>query len=286
MIKTKKILGVRRAAKFSPNNTGNDSAIFSLTVKELENKGFYVNQITEEEFFHTHDIEEDVIFSMIRNKQNVRRLQQLEKAGKTVINSGFGLENCFRANFTNALIDNGIPYPKTVIVPTNIKDFSFFNEFDNKPLWIKRGDFHTIHKEDVSFCPNNEYAINILKEYALRDIPNAVISEHLTGDLVKFYTVEGTSFFYWFYPLEKNHIKFANVNHEKTNRYKFDVEELINLAKKSAKVLNIKIYGGDAIISSDGAIHIIDVNDWPSFAPCRNEAAYNIAECIAKSIKQ
>ena len=44
--------------------------------------------------------------------------------------------------------------------------------------------------------------------------------------------------------------------------------------------MNVPIYGGDCIISSTGEIRIIDFNDWPSFACCREEAGVKIAECI------
>ena len=42
----------------------------------------------------------------------------------------------------------------------------------------------------------------------------------------------------------------------------------------------MKVYGGDCIVGEDGNIRIIDFNDWPSFAPCRNEAAPFIAKSI------
>ena len=48
---------------------------------------------------------------------------------------------------------------------------------------------------------------------------------------------------------------------------------------------DVKIYGGDAIVAADGSISIIDWNDWPSFAPCRAEAAPHIAKCIINAIK-
>jgi hypothetical protein len=50
-------------------------------------------------------------------------------------------------------------------------------------------------------------------------------------------------------------------------------------------VLDVKIYGGDCIIAADGTIRIIDFNDWPSFAPCRDEAGPYIAKCIMSEIK-
>jgi hypothetical protein len=33
-------------------------------------------------------------------------------------------------------------------------------------------------------------------------------------------------------------------------------------------------------VDPDGTIRIIDFNDWPSFAPCRNEAAPHIAKAV------
>ena len=47
----------------------------------------------------------------------------------------------------------------------------------------------------------------------------------------------------------------------------------------------MKIYGGDCIVSPDGEIRIIDFNDWPSFAPCREEAGPQIAKAIISAIK-
>ena len=42
-------------------------------------------------------------------------------------------------------------------------------------------------------------------------------------------------------------------------------------------MLNVPVYGGDCVVSEDGSIRIIDFNDWPSFAPCREEAGFYIA---------
>ena len=42
---------------------------------------------------------------------------------------------------------------------------------------------------------------------------------------------------------------------------------------------------GDCIVSPDGSIRIIDFNDWPSFAPCRTQAAPHIAKAIVNLVK-
>ena len=57
----------------------------------------------------------------------------------------------------------------------------------------------------------------------------------------------------------------------------FDAEDLKAEADKAADMLNVPVYGGDCVVSEDGSIRIIDFNDWPSFAPCRDEAAFYIA---------
>ncbi len=275
-----RLAGIKRNVKFSPNHRGNDSAIFNLAVDRLREMGYEVNIYSEDEFLAADTLAEDCIFSMARSKKVVKKLQKLQQH-KTVINSAFGVEQCFRTNMTKKLIGNGIPYPKSIVVPTNNPAPGLFEQLDGKVFWLKRGDFHAIHKEDVSFAPSIAYGIEILKEFYLRGINEAVVSEHLHGDLVKFYGIKGSDFFYWFYPAEFNHSKFnAEVINGAANYYKFDEGLLKQYCSKAADALDIHIYGGDAVIAPDGSMHIIDFNDWPSFAPCREEAAVHIAQCI------
>ena len=106
------------------------------------------------------------------------------------------------------------------------------------------------------------------------------------GDLVKFYGVAGSDFFYWFYPFNMNHSKFGHEQiNGKATGIAFSVEDMHAICERSAQVLKVKIYGGDCIISPEGEIRIIDFNDWPSFAPCRDQAAPHIARCIIESGK-
>lgn len=282
-MKNIKIIGVRRGRTFSPNHIGNDEAIFLLSVEALKREGCDVLIYSEEEFLQDNTIPADAyIVSMAREKAVVRKLQQLEEKGARVINSAFGVENCFRTNMTNLLVENKIPYPKSIIVSTDCRDERLFNEFPQPGVWIKRGDFHAIHKEDVTFVSSREEGLEILREYALRGIPDAVISKHLAGDLVKFYGVRGTDFFYWFYPYEHNHHKYAHYEqiNSKLVYNPFDEDKLKQIALDAAEVLKVHIFGGDAIIDPDGHIIVIDLNDWPSFAPCREPAASAIAQLL------
>ena len=280
--------GIRRGNRFSPNHIGNDSAIFNLTAQHLIDKGYSINDYAEDEL--PESLEEKLIFSMGRGLGTMKTLQKLEDNGALVINSGYGVESCYRGNMTNLMRDAKTLIPESMIVDTATAEKDVFEALGGTSIWVKRGDFHAIHKEDVTFVRNADEGVEILREYALRDIKTAVICPHIAGDLVKFYGVTGTDFFYWFYPTNVQHSKFG---HEEINgkpKYiPFRPNDLLQEATKAAHVLNIDIYGGDAIINPQGFIYLIDVNDWPSFAPCREKAAIAIANHIhgkASRLKQ
>lgn len=283
MSKTR-IVGVKRQIKYSPNHIGNDGTIFNMTAQCLSDMGYDVHSFTEAEFV-LNEVESRHIFNMARDKSTIKYLQKLEKRGSMVVNSGFGIDNCTRSKMTELLIQNNIPHPKSIIIDTNEDPTEQLEKMDAKAYWIKRGDYHAIHREDIVFVRSITEAREILKEFSFRDIPNAVFNEHLVGDLVKFYGVADTDFFFHFYPFDLSHSKFGleEINGE-SHQYKFSVDELKKACDKAGEILNVKIYGGDCVINKDGSFKIIDFNDWPSFAPCREQAAPKIAECIHKQI--
>lgn len=274
------VAGIRRGNQFSPNHIGNDAAIFSMTAHHLREAGYIVNEYIESDLL-TRQIDESLVFNMVRDWQSIRLLQQWEKEGKRVVNSGFGIENCTREKMTRLLMDNHISHPASIIVDTDKDPRPALEQAGLYNCWIKRGDFHAIHREDVTYVRHPEEAAGILKEYAIRGIQTAVINEHLSGDLVKFYGVTSTDFFYWFYPSNLHHSKFGWEEINGTAKgINFRLDELKTLCDRAAEVLNIHVYGGDCVVSEDGTIRVIDFNDWPSFAPCREEAARHIAKRI------
>jgi hypothetical protein len=285
-MKQNKIAGIVRGNCYSPNHVGNDAAVFNETIRHLELAGYEVTTYTEEDVLSRHVLE-PVIFTMARSKEVVEKLKEYENRGAVVVNSGYGISNCTREQMTRLLVDNNIPHPRSII--TSTKDHHIAQRLKEEGMdncWIKRGDFHAIHREDVTYVRHIGEAEGILSEYALRGIPNAVINEHLVGDLVKFYGVAGSDFFYWFYPFNMNHSKFGHEQiNGKAKGIAFSVEDMHAICERSAQVLKVKIYGGDCIISPEGEIRIIDFNDWPSFAPCRDQAAPHIARCIIESGK-
>lgn len=279
MTKTK-IAGICRRDKFSPNHIGNDAAIFNLTAQHLKEMGCEVNKYTESDLILGH-VKETIIFNMVREWESIYTLQKLEDSGCKVINSAYGIQNCTRENMTRLLLANDIPHPKSLYLNTDEDPEEELLNSGFQNCWIKRGDFHAIHREDVTYVRHLEEAKGILKEYAIRGIRTAVVNEHLSGDLVKFYGVKNTGFFYWFYPSSINHSKFGLEAINGTAKgIHFEEEELKDICTRAGNVLNVNIYGGDCVVTEDGRIQLIDFNDWPSFAPCRKEAAGFIAQRI------
>ena len=280
------IAGIMRAGAYSPNHIGNDAAIFNAVAENLRKRGCIVNIYSEDQFI-AGNVTENIIVNMCREQKSIALLQKMEDEGRLVINSGYGIENCTRERMTRILIGSNIPYPESLMVNTNegVKDALEKDGFTQ--CWIKRGDFHAMHKEDVSFVRHPQEAQELLQEYFLRGINRAVINKHLEGDLVKFYGVQGSPFFFWFYPFDLGHSKYGHeAINGKSQGIKFDLEKMKQICQSASEVLDVKIYGGDCIVSPEGDIRIIDFNDWPSFAPCRDEAAPHIAKCILSAIKE
>ena len=279
------IAGIMRAGAYSPNHIGNDTAIFNGTAEELRKRGCLVNVYSEEQF-NKNGVDEPIIMAMCREQESIARLQQLEDQGRLVINSGYGIENCTRERMTRILLGNGIPDPDSLIVNTNENIKPMLHEAGFTSCWIKRGDFHAMHKEDVSYVRHADEAQEVLQEYFYRGINRAVINVHLVGDLIKFYGIRDTDYFYWFYPLDAGHSKYGWEAVNGVSRgLPFDLSHLKEICNRAAEELNVVVYGGDCIVDEDGTVRIIDFNDWPSFAPCRNEAAPHIAKAIIAAIK-
>lgn len=279
------IAGIMRAGAYSPNHIGNDAAIFNATADQLRKRGCTVNIYSEEQF-NSGKVKERVILNMCREQESIKRLQDMEDDGCIVVNSGSGIENCTRERMTRILMGHNIPYPDSVIVNTDEAVVNQLRKAGINNCWIKRGDFHAMHKEDVSYVRHAEEAQEVLQEYFYRGIKRAVINRHLVGDLIKFYGIHNSPFFFWFYPFDEGHSKYGlEAINGKSKGIDFDIERLKDICHDASEALGVEIYGGDCIVSPEGDIRIIDFNDWPSFAPCRNEAAPFIAKAVLNYVK-
>lgn len=112
--------------------------------------------------------------------------------------------------------------------------------------WVKADCGH-----DVRFAENEEEMLALRQQ-----VENPLLTAHVEGTPVKFYGVADRFFFPQGY------------------------SRVAEAAARLARLAGIQVYGGDAVVMSDGTFAIIDFNDWPSFSSCRDEAAAAICELI------
>ena len=268
---TLKFAGVSRKTEFSPNHVVNDLLIINQTADVLKSLGAEVTMY-DEGLLTPDSVKEKLIFSMAQGPLGSNTLLKIEDRGAYIINSPKAVMNCYRINMVRLLPSAGIPFPKSVIVATDSDIDARAAGFKSSKVWIKRGDVHAVHKEDVTLANTDDEELNLLKEFHQRNINEAILQEHLEGDTVKFYAVRESDLFHWYY---------LNTLYQTP----FDQKKLRELASASAEVMNLFVYGGDAIIGRDGSVTIIDINDWPSFAPVREQASKHIAQLIYRKAK-
>ncbi|SFG16101.1 hypothetical protein [Prevotella sp. KH2C16] len=253
-----KTLAVLRNVCFSPNSVDKDRAIMESAIRRLGGKVVLMEEgkLSDIEGF-------DAILSMGRLPRTLELLKEAETGGCRVINSGYAVERCRRSRLEALMRAEGIPMP-----PPDGAD----------GYWLKRGDGAAQAEDDVVYCPDRRALEARKRQFALRGITDCVVSSHVRGDLVKFYAV-GDAFFRFYYSGDGQPSKFGN---EALNgiphHYPFHAEALRADAERVARLTGIQVYGGDAIVDEHGQHFIIDFNDWPSFAPCREEAAAAIAK--------
>lgn len=277
------ILGIRRSPQYSPNSVDRDFAIFSAVVSQLQKKGHHVSTISEDLFIAV-DLEEfDLVFSMARGKEVLTQLSSLEeKRPKSVFNSASKLLIYTRSHLVQDFKQNNIPQPEYTIYNTKEVTSQIISTKESFPFWIKSGNSCAKNEKDVCFIQNEMELEDALQYFLSHDSNEIIIVNHLKGDLIKFYGVEGTDFFKYSYPTENNGFsKFGLESHNGSpHHYVFDETSLRTETNRAAQITGYTIYGGDAIITSNGAFYIIDFNDWPSFSSCRKEAAKSIAQRI------
>ena len=267
-----KFAGIRRKTEFSPNHVGNDLLIINMTADALRQLGAEVTMYEEGDLTNG-TITQDLVFSMAQGPRGIDALSGVAARGGLIINSPESVRNCYRVNMVSKLPKHGIPFPKSEIVSTALPPPDPGNGQGAKKLWIKRGDVHAVHKEDVTLAYTVDERATILQEFQTRGIGQAVLQEHMEGDTVKFYAIRESRFFHWYYLNGERHTPFSQ-------------DRMYELAQLSANVLGLYVFGGDAIIAPDGSITIIDINDWPSFAPVREDASRHIGHLLYRKAQE
>ncbi|MCI6160556.1 MAG: hypothetical protein PUH24_03930 [Prevotellaceae bacterium] len=274
----RKALLIYRAHCFSPNSVEKDKAVLEATGSCLQAKGMEVEYVSEESLESGH--EADVYLSMGRTARALAILKRKEGERKLVINSAFAIEKSTRSHIDSLMRQHGLPAAPLLYIKNldNGRKNKGEMELCKKKYWLKRGDLAAQGKDDVQCVEGTEAVGKQLLSFHLRGINDVLITEHVEGDLVKFYGVERSGFFRIFYPTDDAVFKFDD---EKQNgharHYVFSQQALEDDAERLSALTGIRIYGGDAIVREDGTFAIIDFNDWPSFSRCCEDAAWAIA---------
>ena len=276
-----KTLLIQRAACYSPNSEEKDLAILQEVGSLLEDATIiseddFVNRFSTYNQSVSSESVESVnaycqIISMARSTKALECLEQLEQSGIQVLNPSVGVRACQRSNVDKVMRENYLPLPP---------------DKGDDGYWVKRADAAAQSKEDVCFCHDWAEVEKIKSTFVQRGITDVVTQAHVKGDVVKFYGVESTGFFRYYYSGDDTETKFGDEERNgKPQYYPFSSSDLQTDAEKVACLLQTPIYGGDAIIQEDGSYVIIDFNDFPSFSKCRKEAAKAIFERVKLEVE-
>lgn len=260
-----KILMIQRAEQFSPNSVEKDLAILEAVADRFhDTEGrFSCDVVSETDITREPSLGVGIrcIFSMSRLPETLQWLKSLQ--GIKIINTPEGVENCARSTLETIMTQIGTPMP-----PKEGPD----------GYWLKRGDAAAQSEDDVVFAADSASLKQAITAMQQRGITSYTVSAHVKGDLVKFYGVCDTGFFRYFYPTDDGRTKFEDERRNgPAHHYSFDASLLQDEAERLAVAVGVQVYGGDAIVRSDGSFCFIDFNDWPSFSRCREEAADAIA---------
>jgi hypothetical protein len=258
------MIGIFREEIYSPNRIGDDASILRMTAESIQRQGYPVLLKTPEEI--TEETQPDMTFAMCEGPDCLRILETWESMGYAIVNNPTAIRNTHRYRMLPLLDRTLVPVPKTMLIQTTE---SVNGHFDiPKGVWVKRGDVHSTQPEDVQLHFDRYSIDRTLRALHDRWVKQAVLQEHVKGDIIKFYGIPQQKWFRYFYhkPEEKHGHYFAPEQIQKT-------------AEIAAAKLGLQVFGGDFVIAEDSH-YLIDINSWPSFAPCREEAAEQIASYL------
>jgi len=271
----RKLIALYRQASYSPNqHRTNDTAILDAAVAQLESLGWNAARSDESSTDISPSLADemanaDVVLNMCQGPVASERLVPLEQAGVPIINRPSSVLGCHRHRLVTLLADRAIAFPRTAIVATDgDAELDGFGA-DGRRVWLKRGDVHAERAEDVVSLRREEIG-DALRAFAARGIARVALQEHVAGPIVKFYGVADGRFF-----------RYYDAEHgPKGPPPAIDEGALKALAFAAAERLSLTVFGGDVAFPEPDRPVLIDLNDWPSFAPYRDEAARHIAEYV------
>jgi len=273
------LVAVYRRSSYSPlQHRCNDTAIMADTAAELERHGWRVTNTTEEEVEQGRLPAGALYLNMCQGSLASEQLMPLEADGALVVNGPTSVLNCHRHRLVKRMMASTLAFPRTLIqassgAPPTAAQLETLAP-GGRTVWIKRGDVHAERREDVVETALDDVS-STLTAFAQRNIAWVALQQHVPGPVVKFYAVADGRFFRW-YGADTG---FGSEPPE------IDEDRLRALAFDAAALLGLEVFGGDVAFPAADHPVLIDINDWPSFAPFRADAAGAIAEYIQDRIE-
>ena len=267
-------VALHRKPAYSPlQHLANDAAILNAVAQALEARGWRLTRCSEAMLEESPVPPADLYLNMCQGAAASERLVGLERAGGMLVNTPSSVLSCHRHQLVAALNGSGIPFPRTVVVPTWLSPEGTRALADfvgaHQHVWVKRGDVHAETAEDVVLTRADQ-VFSVLARFAARGIARVAVQDHVRGPVLKFYGVSDRRFFR-FYDAKWGRAGPAPV---------VDEARLRAVAFEAAERLGLHIFGGDVVLTAPDQPVLIDLNDWPSFAPFRIEAAAAIADFV------
>ena len=272
-----RLIGLYREAEYSPGrHRSNDARLIEMVAESLGARGVLVDLLTLDDAAAARR-SAAMVFSMCQGRAALDTLARWDLEGTRIVNSPRAALNTYRDRLPAVMRSANLAFPETTLVPTRGGIGSIAGHGPGG-VWLKRGDVHASVAADVQWVDSAAGLHAGLAEFASRGITHAALQPHRVGDEIKFYGVAGGEFFHWFFSGDQTHPSTGS------QRAEPDPAALQRLAEDAAAAAGLEIFGGDVIVGPSGQLTVIDLNDWPSFAPCRDRAADAIAGYLMRQV--
>jgi glutathione synthase/RimK-type ligase-like ATP-grasp enzyme len=258
------MLAVYREKRFSGHRVEDDTAILRLTAETIGKRGIPVELLRPRQL--TRKLSPMMTFYMCESDRSLEVLENWQDMGYPVLNTPRSVRNCRRWKMLSLLAETETLVPQSIITETTD---GYREPLDlEKGIWVKRWDVQVTARYDVRLVFDKASLRSAIAEHRARGVDKVILQKHIRGDPIKFYGILGSGWFRCFY----------GKSYRLVGRASF-VEDIRKTAESTAHKLGLTVYGGDVVMTGDRH-YLIDFNSWPSFAPCRQEAAEQIASCM------
>ena len=269
----RRAVALYRNPAYSPNqHRSNDTLILDVTVARLAARGWGIERADEGDIAAGRVPASDWYLNMCQGPAASEALALAVGPDAVLVNAPGSVLNCHRHRMAPALRAAGVPFPETEVISSNDEPAAAARRISDGDatalIWVKRGDVHAQTSDDVLRVAMDEVAA-VVTAFRARGIERVALQRHVPGPVIKFYAVNRGRFFRWFVTASGTPLSATP-----------DERRLQQVVFAAADALGLEVFGGDVVLSAPDTPVLVDINDWPSFAPCRHDAAEAIASYV------